>query len=149
MEPGTAIRIAVAVVEHEDRFLIGQRPAGVVLGGLWEFPGGKICKGETPAECAARECLEETGVSVEILGLHSERIHPYDYGPVHLYFFTSRAVDAHQAPRPPFRWVARQELTRYKFPPANAELLASLLRNAAEALGDTDPPQRVSGFDPP
>jgi mutator protein MutT len=123
----TAQRVAIAVVEHDDRFLIGRRPEGVVLAGSWEFPGGKIREGETPAECAARECLEETGVQVEVLGLHSERIHPYDHGPVHLYFFNCRPIEENHPLHPPFRWVARQELSRFTFPPANADLLASLI----------------------
>jgi 8-oxo-dGTP diphosphatase len=53
-----ATPIAVAVVEHDDRVLIGQRPPGVVLGGLWEFPGGKIFEGESAEEAAVRECRE-------------------------------------------------------------------------------------------
>lgn len=55
--------IAIAVVQHADQFLIGQRPAGLVLSGYWEFPGGKIQLGETPEAAAVRECLEETGLS--------------------------------------------------------------------------------------
>ncbi len=55
-----ATRIAIAVVEHDGNFLIGLRPSGAVLGGLWEFPGGKVEPDETPEAAAARECLEET-----------------------------------------------------------------------------------------
>src|SRR5437764_2006476 len=56
--------IAVAVVEKDGHFLVGQRPEGVSLAGLWEFPGGKIEPGESPEAAAVRECLEETGVDV-------------------------------------------------------------------------------------
>src|SRR5262249_17180878 len=46
--PPRPTQIAIAVVECAGRYLIGQRPAGVPLAGLWEFPGGKIKPGETP-----------------------------------------------------------------------------------------------------
>ena len=52
------VEIAIAVVEHEGRFLIGLRPPGAPLAGLWEFAGGKLEPGETPQMAAARECLE-------------------------------------------------------------------------------------------
>jgi mutator protein MutT len=57
------VEIAVAVVEHQGRFLIGKRPDDAALGGYWEFPGGKVEQGESPADAAIRECLEETGVA--------------------------------------------------------------------------------------
>ena len=66
--------IAIAVVEQHGQFLIGQRPADVALGGLWEFPGGKVEPGELPVNAAIRECLEETGLVVRIsklIGVYS------------------------------------------------------------------------------
>ena len=62
MSDTLATPIAIAVVLHNDCVLIGVRPAGATLAGLWEFPGGKIEAGETPNEAAERECLEETGL---------------------------------------------------------------------------------------
>ena len=44
--------IAVAVVRYDGKFLIGRRPEGVPLAGLWEFPGGKVHAGETPEAAA-------------------------------------------------------------------------------------------------
>src|SRR5688500_13156771 len=120
---GLATPIAIAVVEQNDRFLIGRRPEGVALAGFWEFPGGKIHEGEPPAECAARECLEETGVAVKVIGQHSQRVYEYDHGAVHLHFFRCTPVDPAKPPRAPFRWVERESLADYEFPPANAELI--------------------------
>jgi 8-oxo-dGTP diphosphatase len=57
--------VAVAVLVREDgKVLLSSRPEGKAYAGYWEFPGGKIEKGETPAEAIARELEEELGVKV-------------------------------------------------------------------------------------
>jgi mutator protein MutT len=121
------IPIAIAVVEHAGQVLIGQRPAGVVLAGYWEFPGGKVGEGESPAEAAARECLEETGLTVEVGPLLDEVEHAYEHGLVHLYFFSAVPVDPARLPRNPYQWVDRAAMSSYRFPAANASILARLL----------------------
>jgi 8-oxo-dGTP diphosphatase len=123
----TPTLIAVAVVEYEGRFLIGQRSESFVLGGLWEFPGGKVEPGETSEEAALRECSEETGLAVEIAGEYPSQVHRYDHGAVELRFFACRPREPLQAPRSPFRWVARDELGKYEFPAGNRQLLKILL----------------------
>ncbi len=118
--------IAVAVVEHQGKFLIGRRPAGVALAGLWEFPGGKVQPGETPAAAARRECLEETGLHVVVGASYPDVVQQYDHDRVHLHFFACALVDEH-APTPDgYRWVAPGELAEYEFPRANEGLLALL-----------------------
>ncbi|HUY36667.1 MAG TPA: (deoxy)nucleoside triphosphate pyrophosphohydrolase [Pirellulales bacterium] len=128
--PNEPTRIAVAVVEHEGRFLIGPRPAGIPLAGLWEFPGGKVEFGETAAQAAARECQEETGLSIEVGASYPAVVHPYDHGRLALEFFACRPLDPQQPPLPPFRWVALDELAKYPFPAANAGLIEFLVRAA-------------------
>ncbi|HEX5105197.1 MAG TPA: (deoxy)nucleoside triphosphate pyrophosphohydrolase [Pirellulaceae bacterium] len=121
--------IAIAVVEHEGRFLIGQRPAGVPLAGLWEFPGGKIQPGETPEAAAVRECLEETGLAVQPLFRYPDHEQHYDHGSVQLHFIACLpAASALPNPRPPFRWVNRQHLAEYHFPAGNRGILELLHR---------------------
>jgi mutator protein MutT len=121
-----ATRVAIAVVEHDGQFLIGQRPPGVPLAGLWEFPGGKIHPGETAQRAAERECLEETGVQVTADGVYFVNEHEYPHGRLELHFIACRVPNPPSNARPPFRWVAREELSRYEFPAANAELLKRL-----------------------
>jgi 8-oxo-dGTP diphosphatase len=118
--------ISIAVVEHNDQFLIGVRPEGVPLAGYWEFPGGKLQPGETPAEAARRECIEETGLDVVIGSAYPEVVHQYDHAKLRLHFLAARPVDASVEPRAPFRWVRRDELARYTFPPANEALVRYL-----------------------
>ncbi len=97
-ESATPVLIAIAVVEQDGNFLIGRRPTGSVLAGLWEFPGGKIHSGETPAAAAARECLEETGLAVDVVYEYPRVDHRYEHGPVALHFFRCRSQDPSQAP---------------------------------------------------
>ena len=124
----TPIAIAVAVVEHEGHFLIGQRPAGVPLAGLWEFPGGKIEPGESPEAAAVRECREETGLIVEPLSRYPEHVQEYDHDRVQLYFIACRPqASASSPPTPPFCWASREEMKCLEFPAGNARLLELLL----------------------
>jgi 8-oxo-dGTP diphosphatase len=130
--------IAIAVVEHEGRFLIGQRPEGVPLAGLWEFPGGKIQPGETPEEAAVRECQEETGLAVKPLFRYADHQERYAYDKVWLHFVGCEIVDsATIVPQPPFRWVERKSLGDFTFPSGNAELLR-LLVDSENKAGQTD-----------
>jgi 8-oxo-dGTP diphosphatase len=121
------IPIAVAVVEHAGRVLIGKRPPGGPLGGFWEFPGGKVAPGETLQEAAARECREETGLIVSIGEPYLEVVHSYDHGRVRLCFFAAAPLNPVQAPAGAFRWVPVSDLADYTFPLANATLLELLL----------------------
>jgi 8-oxo-dGTP diphosphatase len=118
--------IAIAVVQHAGQVLVGRRGDSAALAGYWEFPGGKVLSGESPAAAAARECLEETGLAVHIIGPLASVKHTYDYGPLGLEFFTAEPLDAEQLPLAPFRWVPLAELPQYRFPPANAEVIARL-----------------------
>ncbi len=120
--------IAIAVVESEGRILIGQRPADAPLGGLWEFPGGKIEEGESAADAAIRECVEETGVLIDVGRLYLECVHQYDHGCVRLHFFACTPRTLMTTPLRPYRWVARGELGQYEFPDANKPVLETLLR---------------------
>ncbi|MGH8266062.1 MAG: 8-oxo-dGTP diphosphatase MutT [Steroidobacteraceae bacterium] len=56
--------VAAALYDPAGRVLIAQRPAGTHLAGRWEFPGGKVRRGESEAEALARELREELGIEV-------------------------------------------------------------------------------------
>ena len=116
--------VAIAVVQQDDRFLVGQRPAGAALAGYFEFPGGKVKPHESPAEAARRECLEETGLAVEVVDEYPPCTHDYSHGRLRLRFFRCSLAGPQMAPSPPFRWIRREELKKYLFPAANDELLS-------------------------
>ncbi|MFV1965343.1 MAG: (deoxy)nucleoside triphosphate pyrophosphohydrolase [Pirellulaceae bacterium] len=121
--------IGIAVVEWRDHFLIGKRPSGRPLAGYWEFPGGHVDEGELPQEAAVRECREETGLTVHVVGAYPPVDHEYEHGRVRLFFFACRPADARESPSPPFRWVPRVQLAALPFPEANRKVIELLVAN--------------------
>ena len=119
-------QIAIAVVQDQDQFLAGPRGSDQVLAGYWEFPGGKIKPGETAEQAAIRECLEETGLHVQIVDQYPAVKHTYEHGTLQLYFFNCRPLADSPSPQTPFRWIPRQALKEHPFPEANESLLALL-----------------------
>ncbi len=120
------VEIAVAIVRLQDAVLMGPRPEGKVLAGYWEFPGGKIQAGESPARAATRECLEETGLRIQTHELLAVVDHRYDHGMLRLHFVDASPIDPDSPPQLPFRWIPTESLGDYRFPPANAEVLRIL-----------------------
>ena len=94
-----SVPVAIAVVEDAGRVLIGRRPKGKPLGGYWEFPGGRVEPGETPEETAIRECQEETGLRVDVVGTYGCHEHEYSYDHVKLYFFACRPESTEESER--------------------------------------------------
>src|SRR5262245_4001612 len=129
--------IAIAVVERDGWFLVGRRPQGVALAGLWEFPGGKIEQGESPEAAAARECFEEAGTQVEPLFRYPTNVHDYSHASVELFFIACRPVESDAfATANGYRWVSRDELMKLEFPEGNRAVL-QILTAAKNALGDS------------
>ena len=118
--------IAIAVVRRGEHYLVGQRPVGVALAGYWEFPGGKIESGESPAEAAVRECFEETGLRVRVLSEYARNVERYEHGCVQLFFLACEAEEPAIEPRAPYCWVPRDQLPLLPFPAGNREMLRLL-----------------------
>jgi mutator protein MutT len=121
-------RIGIAVVEHDGCFLVGIRGDDGPLPGYAEFPGGKCQDGESPEDCAVRECEEETGLSVEIVECLYGCDHDYPHGAVALSFYLCRPCGSVAERHRQFEWIPAARLHDLKFPPANqpvVELLAN------------------------
>lgn len=122
--------IAIAIVEHQGRYLVGKRLAGVALAGMAEFPGGKVQACESTAEAAVRECREETGLEVSVCGLVDRIVHAYEHATVELFFYRCRlnGPSTVEEPRPPFAWLTAEELANCVFPEANRPILGKLVK---------------------
>lgn len=134
-----SIPVAIALVAHNGCYLVGRRGPDGPLAGYFEFPGGKCNAAEPPEVCAARECLEETGLAIEVIRLRREVFHTYPYGTVHLHFFDCRIASGRGVNplHPEFSWVPVAELTRFDFPEPNQALVAELVRESAAGAAAT------------
>jgi mutator protein MutT len=128
-------QIAIALVEREACYLVGQRPPGVSLAGLWEFPGGKVQAGETPEQAAIRECLEETGLTARVVERYAVVRHDYEHDRVELRFFRCTPVDSARSPCESFRWVTVAELAELQFPEANRAVLDQIIAAERSSRG--------------
>jgi 8-oxo-dGTP diphosphatase len=119
--------VVAAIVEDHGRYFVTRRQKGVHLEGLWEFPGGKIEAGESLADGLRRELKEELGTLVEIGEEIFTVTHDYADRSVELHFLSCTFLNAPVALLgQEMRWVARDELTSLKFPPADDELIQIL-----------------------
>ncbi len=125
--------IAIGLVfDDAGRLLIQRRPEDKMLGGLWEFPGGKQEAGETLNETCRRELREELGIEVEIVDLFHRVNHTYTHLKVTLHAFRCRLKQGTPTPREgqPIRWVWAEELDDFAFPRANRRLIGALADRA-------------------
>ena len=124
----TVLDVAAGLVFRDGLLLITQRPPDKHLGGLWEFPGGKLDAGESWEVALQRELHEELGFEAEVGSLFEEVVHHYPEKSVRLRFF--RCTVASGEPRPiecaALAWVNPAQLSQYPFPPADAQLIERL-----------------------
>ena len=123
------IDVVCAVLQDEQgRVLACLRPAGKHLGGLWEFPGGKVEHGETPQTALARELREELGIEVEVLGELQPVPWQYERGAIRLLPFLCRITGGEAVPHEheSLLWCASHELANLTWAPADLPVLEQL-----------------------
>ncbi|HUV14326.1 MAG TPA: NUDIX domain-containing protein [Acidobacteriota bacterium] len=126
------IPVAVVVVRHRNRIWVRLRKETGHLDGCWEFPGGKVRKGERPVTAAVRELLEETGLQVEPDQLHPLSHFDFTYPErvLQLHFYLLELPDLPSMPFEEACWLTASELLARRTPPANNEVLKLLVRNS-------------------
>jgi len=120
--------IGAAIIERRGKILITQRPLNGLLGGLWEFPGGKQDKGETLEECVAREIAEELAIRIEVGDLFARVNHAYSHFRITLHVFRCKPVSGRirKLGVADYRWIEPHELSRFAFPKADRVVIAML-----------------------
>ena len=122
---------AVALVDPDGRVLIGKRPEGKMLAGLWEFPGGKVETGERPEAALIRELKEELAIDVTKSCLAPLTFASHAYPEFHLLMplYVCRrwtgAVTSLEGQE--LQWVKPLKLSDYPMPPADKPLFAHLI----------------------
>jgi mutator protein MutT len=123
------IPVVCAVIEHEGRVLLAQRPVDKHLPLKWEFAGGKVEPGEEPADAIIREIREELGCAVVITRALPRFL--YDYTRVVIEMIPFVCVLAKESPPPQahehvaLAWVRTEKLTDYDLAPADLPVVAS------------------------
>lgn len=123
--------------KHTNKILIQQRPSKGLLGGLWEFPGGKRDADEPLEAALQRELQEELGVQVtDVVPLSAPAKHAYTHFKVTLHGFVCRLADDSPEPatlagQPGFKWVAPKAITDEALPKATHKLLAIWAKDLA------------------
>lgn len=116
--------VAIGVIWAEDRFYVQRRKEEGLLGGLWEFPGGKREKGESFEDCLRREIKEETGFKVDVGPYLMTVKHRYTHFSVELHTYHCFLSEGKGAGR----WVTMQEVEKLAMPKANLKILTELRR---------------------
>lgn len=128
--PRKIVHVAVGMVVRDSQVLIAKRQNHQHQGGLWEFPGGKVEPGETTPQALVREFQEEVGLTLDPGQMTPLMEVPFDYGDKTVLLDTwvcnasqgeARGCEGQQV-----AWVEIAELDDYRFPEANAVLIAKL-----------------------
>ena len=126
----TLVVSAVALIDHDGRVLLAQRPKGKSMAGLWEFPGGKVEISETPEAALIRELEEELGINTwkSCLAPLTFASHAYDDFHLLMPLFVCRKWEGIPISQEnqSLKWVRKQDLKSYKMPAADIPLVPIL-----------------------
>lgn len=121
------IHVAIALLLHQNKVLVGWRGAEQHQGNKHEFPGGKVEENETPLEACRREVFEEVGVGLKDWHAFDVICHEYDDVVVNLHLFHAVVpAELLNEIQQPWTWYSRAELLNLNFPKANFSILQRL-----------------------
>ena len=120
----------IALIDDENKILIGKRPAGKFFENLWEFPGGKVKKNETIEQALIRETKEEINVDLSMNCIAPLSFSTYNSQNINIIIllFISRKWNLKPICKfhTELKWVKANSLNEYSMPPANKPLISSL-----------------------
>ncbi len=121
--------IAAGIIWNKGQILISKRRENGLLGGLWEFPGGKIEKGENAQTCIIREVKEELGVLVQPTSFLKQIKHAYTHFSITMDAYhcdylqgTPQAIGCDN-----WKWITPEEIRLLPFPKANHKLFDKII----------------------
>lgn len=127
-------QIGVGIIKNDDQVLIALRPEDTMLGGLWEFPGGKQKEGEAIEDTVKRELKEELGVDVSVSKPFMKLDHAYSHFKITMHAYLCELKNGEPSARlsQRIRWVPIKELDQYPFPKANRKLTRKLMNSDSQ-----------------
>ena len=119
------IVVTAAIIEKDGLVLAARRGKGKHLAGYWEFPGGKLKKGESPERCLARELKEEFDVETSVGPIFAENTHKYDEKTIRLlaYLVTHNKGNFKLIDHDKLLWLAPEDLSTVNWAPADIPLV--------------------------
>lgn len=122
------ITVAVAILQKANKIFIQRRQSKGLMGGLWEFPGGKVKAGESPKKALEREIQEELRIGIENIEPFMRLKHAYTKYQVDLHCFKAqpKSTKVRLRAAQEYRWVRLTELQKLPFPAANVRLIQAL-----------------------
>jgi 8-oxo-dGTP diphosphatase len=126
----SGLAVVGGAILRDGLVLCAKRPPGGQIGGMWEFPGGKVEPGETLLETLVRECQEELSVIVQPKLKLAETTMQYPRGPITLTTFLCELADAAAVPQcvehEALRWLPIPELPQLNWAPLDREAVQAL-----------------------
>ena len=121
--------IGVGIIWSNNKILITKRKKEGLLGGLWEFPGGKINKNETHKECIKREIKEELNIAVNISNFIVKVNHKYSHFGITLYAYHChyKKGEIKCNTSDAFKWISPNTFSNYPFPRANHHIFPHII----------------------
>ncbi|MHC5083919.1 MAG: A/G-specific adenine glycosylase [Planctomycetota bacterium] len=122
--------IVVGIVYKGDKILIDKRKQNALLGGLWEFPGGKKKKSESFKQAVAREVKEETGIDIEVGKRLTIVKHVYSHFKITLHAYVCDYTSGTAKPLAcdAVKWIKPADLKKHAFPGANQKIIKLILK---------------------
>ncbi len=120
--------VVAALIREDGKFLICRRPPHKARGGLWEFVGGKVEKGESREAALVRECREELNIEISVGGVFAGVVHEYADMTVSLTLFDAQIVRGapQKIEHTDIRWITPAEIGNYDFCPADEDVLRQI-----------------------
>ncbi|NQY73142.1 MAG: (deoxy)nucleoside triphosphate pyrophosphohydrolase [Candidatus Margulisbacteria bacterium] len=117
--------IAVGIIWKDDHILIARRKQTSMLGGLWEFPGGKQQSQETLEETVVRETKEETDIDISVEVKYQPIQHAYTHFKITMYAFKCVYKKGIAKPKASdeIKWIPFHSIRSYPLPKANLKIL--------------------------
>jgi A/G-specific adenine glycosylase len=107
--------VTAAIIKRDEKILLSKRPSEGLLGGMWEFPGGKVEDGESLLACLIREIREELGVEIQVSDSFGIYRHAYTHFRITLFAFLCDLTKVEPKPliATELAWVSRSDLGKY------------------------------------